>query len=119
MLRPFYLLLRDTVDFKWTPHLEQTFLDLKSKIKQGELKLALPNPHKRFYILTDASNYGIGAALLQESTTSSHKMDMISANSRLFSVHELRLSTILHLRTPRIRISYSLIHTPRHLVHRP
>ena len=83
------------MDIKWTPHLEQSFLDLKLKIKQGELKLALPNPHKRFYILTDASNYVIGAALLQESTTSSHKMDMISTNSRLFSVHELTLSMIL------------------------
>ena len=30
MLRPLYLLLRNTVDFKWKPHLEQSLLDLKS-----------------------------------------------------------------------------------------
>ena len=91
----FYLLLRNTVDFKWTPGLEQSFLDLKSKIKQRLLKLALPNPHKWFYILTDASKYGIGAALLQDSKIDANKMDETSANSRLFSLHEMRLPTIL------------------------
>ena len=36
LLQPFYVLLHDTVDFKWTPDLEKSFLDLKSKIKQGD-----------------------------------------------------------------------------------
>ena len=53
----------------------------------------MPNSEKPFYILCDASNYGIGAALLQKNQFG--RMELVSANSRLFSTTELRLSTIL------------------------
>ena len=45
-----------------------------------------------FFILFDASNYGTGAVLLQKSQFG--EMELVSANSRLFSTTELRLSTI-------------------------
>ena len=41
--------------------------------------------------MCDASNFGIGAALLQ-SHSGTNKMNLISANSRLFTQTELRLS---------------------------
>ena len=63
--RPFYLQLRDTTDFKWTSALQQTFDRVKKELTDGPLRLAIPNSEKIFYILCDASNYGIGAALLQ------------------------------------------------------
>ena len=44
--------------------------------------------------MCDASNFGIGAALLQ-SHSSTNKMNLISANSRLFTQAELRLSTLM------------------------
>ena len=66
ILRPFYLQFRDTTDFTWTPELQQTFERIKKKRTDGTLRLALPNSDKPFYILCDASNYGIGAALLQK-----------------------------------------------------
>ena len=43
--------------------------------------------------MCDASNYGIGAALLQKNQFG--KMELVLANSRLFSATEFRLSTIL------------------------
>ena len=43
--------------------------------------------------MCDASNFGIGAALLQ-SHSGTNKMHLISANSRLFTQAELRLSTL-------------------------
>ena len=43
--------------------------------------------------MCDASNFGIGAALLQ-SHNGTNKMNLISANSRLFTKAELRLSTL-------------------------
>ena len=41
-----------------------------------------------------ASNFGIGAAILQ-SHSGTNKMSLISANSRLFTQAELRLSTLM------------------------
>ena len=94
ILRPFYLQLRDTTDFKWTPELQQTFDRIKKELTDGTLRLAIPNSEKPFYILCDASKYGIGAALLQKKNKFG-KMELVSANCRLFSTTELRLSTIL------------------------
>ena len=44
--------------------------------------------------MCDASNFGIGAALLQ-SRSGTNKMNLISANSRLFTQAELRLPTLM------------------------
>ena len=67
ILRLFYLQLRDTTDFKWTPELQQTFDRVKKELTDGTLRLlAIPNSESSIYILCDASNYGIGAALLQK-----------------------------------------------------
>ena len=44
--------------------------------------------------MCDTSNFGIGAALLQ-SHNGTNKMNLISANSRLFTQAELRLSTFM------------------------
>ena len=44
--------------------------------------------------MCDASNFGIGAALLQ-SHSETNKMNLISANSRLFTQAELRLSNLM------------------------
>ena len=47
-----------------------------------------------FYAMCDASNFGIGAALLK-SHNGTNKINLISANSRLFKQAELRLSTLM------------------------
>ena len=44
--------------------------------------------------MCDASNFGIGAALLQ-SHNGTDKMNLISANSRLLTQADLRLSTLM------------------------
>ena len=44
--------------------------------------------------MCDASNFGIGAALLQ-TNSGTNKMNLISANFRLFTQAELRLSTLM------------------------
>ena len=69
------------------------FLNGLDGLTDETLRLAIPNSGKSFYVLCDASNYGIGAALLQ--INQFRKMELVLANSRLFSTTELRLSTIL------------------------
>ena len=67
---------------------------MKKELTDGTFRLAIPNSEKPFYILCDASNYGIRAALLQKNQFG--KMALVSAISRLLSTTEFRLSTILH-----------------------
>ena len=59
-----------------------------------QLEITMPDTSKPFYIITDASNTGIGAALLQQQPTD-NKTNLILANSRLFTPIEMRLSTLI------------------------
>ena len=59
-----------------------------------QISNTIPDPNQPFYAKFDASNFGIGAALLQ-SHSGTKKMNLISAKSRLFTQAELRLSTLM------------------------
>ena len=80
-------------DFKWTKEHQQIFEQMKRTLT-SKLELTMPDTTKPFYIITDASNTGIGAALLQQHPTE-RKMKLISANSRFFTTIEMRLSTLI------------------------
>ena len=64
------------------------------KLLTEQISNTIPDPDQPFYAMCDASNFGIGAALLQ-SHNGTKKMNLISANSRLFTQAELRLSTLM------------------------
>ena len=88
-----YNLLHKENDFKWTKEHQTIFEQMKRTITH-KLELTMPDTKKPFYIITHASNTGIGAALLQQHPTEK-KMRLISANSRLFTSIEMRLSTLI------------------------
>ena len=93
ILQPLYKLLHKETEFKWTKEHQTVFEKMKQTITK-QLEITMPDTSKPFYIITDASNTGIGAALLQQHPTE-NKMNLISANSRLFTLIELRLSTLI------------------------
>ena len=93
ILQPFCNLLHKETDFKSTQE-HQNFFEQMKKTKTHKLELTMPDTTKPFYIITHASNTGIGAALLQQHPTE-NKMKLISANSRLFTPIEMRLSTLI------------------------
>ena len=93
ILQPLYNLLHKENNFKWTKEHQQTFEQMKRTITH-KLELTMPDTTKSFYMITDASNTGIGAALLQQHPTE-RKMKLKSANSRLFTPIEMQLSTLI------------------------
>ena len=96
-LRPFYNIRRPQNNFEWTTEHQTRFEEIK-KLLTEQISNTIPDPNQPFYAMCDASNFGIGAALLQ-SHSGTIKMNLISANSRLFTQTELRLSTLMRERT--------------------
>ena len=64
------------------------------KLLTEQISKTIPDPNQPFYAMCDASNFGIGAALLKPHSET-NKMNLISANSRLFTQTEVRLSTLM------------------------
>ena len=81
LLQPLYNLLHKENDFKWTKEHQQIFEKLKRTITH-KLELTMPDTTKPFYTIADASNTGIGAALLQQHTTK-RKMKLVSDYSHI------------------------------------
>ena len=92
-LRPFYNILRQQNNFEWTTEHQNRFEEIK-KLLTEQISNTIPDPNQPFYAMCDASNFGIGATLLQ-SHSGTNKMNLMSANSRLFTQAELRLSTLM------------------------
>ena len=92
-LRSIYNILRQQNNFEWTTEHQKRFEEIKTLLTE-QLSNTIPDPDQPFYAICDASNFGIGAALLQTHIGTT-KMNLISANSKLFTQAELRLSTAM------------------------
>ena len=84
-LRPFCNILRQQNNFEWTTEHQTQFEEIK-KLLTEQISNTIPDPNQPFYAMCDASNFGIGAALLQ-SHSGTNKINLISANSRLFTLN--------------------------------
>ena len=122
-LRPFYNILRQQNKFEWTTEHQKRFEEVKTIVTE-QLSNTISDLDQSFYAMCDASNFGIGAALLQ-SHNGTNKKNLIPANSRLFTQAELRLSILIRECTA---IIYTLtnyeffitwIQTPNSFIYRP
>ena len=93
ILQPLFKLLHKEAEFKWTNEHNTVFEKMNQTITK-QLEITKPETSKPFYILTDVSNTGKGAALLQRHPTE-NKMNLIPANSRLFTPIEMKISTLI------------------------
>ena len=73
-LRPFYNILRQQNNFEWTTEHQTRFEEIK-KLLTEQISNTIPDPNQTFYAMCDASNFGIGAALLQ-SHSGTKKMNL-------------------------------------------
>ena len=101
-LRPFYNILRQQTNFEWTTERQTRFEEIK-KLLTEQTSNTIPDPNQPYYAMCAASNFSITAALLQL-RSGTNKMNLISANSRLFTQAELRLSTLMRECTAIIHI---------------
>uniref|UniRef100_A0A0K0EG40 RT_RNaseH_2 domain-containing protein n=1 Tax=Strongyloides stercoralis TaxID=6248 RepID=A0A0K0EG40_STRER len=62
---PLTMLLSEKVEFRWGPEQDKAFEILKKRLTNAPI-LAQPDLGRSFVIHTDASDYAIGAVLLQE-----------------------------------------------------
>ena len=92
-LKPFYNILKQQNEFEWTTEHQTRFEEIKTFLTE-KMSNTIPDPDQPFYTMCDASDFGIGAALIQ-SHNGSNKMNLIPANSRLFTQAELRFSALL------------------------
>ena len=63
-LRPFYNILRQQNNFEWNTEHQTRFEEIK-KLLTEQISNTIPDSNQPFYAMCDASNFGIGAALLQ------------------------------------------------------
>ena len=63
-VRPFYPFLRQQNNIEWTTE-HQTRVEEIKKLLTEQISNTIPDPNQPFYAMCDASNFGIGAALLQ------------------------------------------------------
>ena len=84
ILQPLYKLLHKETECKWTKE-HQTLFEKMKQTKTKQLEITMPDTSKPFYIVTDASNTKIGAALLQQHPKE-NKTNLISAISRFLNL---------------------------------
>ena len=82
-LRPFYNILRQQNNFEWTTEHQTRFEEIKKLLTQ-QTSNTIPNPSQPFYAMCDASNFGIGAALLQ-SHSGTNKMNSVKKFSLIYT----------------------------------
>ena len=83
-LTPFYNILRQQNSVEWTTEHHTRFEEIKIYLTEHTSNTI---PDQTFYAICHASNFGIGAALLQ-TNNGINKMNLISANSRLITQAE-------------------------------
>ena len=93
LLRPFDNILWQQNNFEWTTKHQKRFAEKKTLLTE-ETSNTIPDPDQPFNAMFEPSNFSIGAALLQ-SHSGTNKLNLISANSRLLTQAELRLSTLM------------------------
>ena len=78
---------------EWNDLAQKSFDQLKQALLDQPV-LQLPNPKKNFVVQTDASDTGVGAVLLQESSIDPRILAPIAYASRRFRGSELNYSTV-------------------------
>ena len=95
IVAPLYSLMKKDVEFEWTEKCQEAFEELKDRLMNG-LILALPQDEGQYVLDTDASDFGLGAVLLQvqkDNSTDKLVEKVIAYTSRTLSKAEQKYET--------------------------
>ena len=96
---PLTELLKLDVPYQWGEREQQALDDLKAAMTKGPV-LATPDPEKGYILYTDASDFAVGAVLMQEQNgeqrTIAFESTKLDATQRRWPTHEKELYAIKH-----------------------
>jgi len=92
--RPLTELLKKNVPFVWTPVTQQAFETLKLSLTSAPV-LALPDFQHAFVLETDASDFGIGAVLMQNNHPIAFLSQALSTRNAALSTYEKECLAII------------------------
>jgi hypothetical protein len=126
IVAPLTALTKKGVRWEWRTNVEGAALcALKTAVLDSPL-LVSPDPAKPFFVITDASDYAVGASLEQECGGEGKRRPVaffshtMNSAERKYPVHERELlAIVLALRTWRVHLYGSLFTVHCHTDHRP
>ena len=96
---PLTELLRQDIPYQWGEKEQQAFDAIKKAMTMGPV-LATPDPGKGYILYTDASDYAVGAVLMQEQSgeqrTIAFESTKLDTTQRRWPTHEKELYAIKH-----------------------
>jgi hypothetical protein len=93
--KPMIELLEKSKTFEWTPRREASFQEFKKRLTMV-LVFTMPDMEKPFSIYYDASDQGLGYAIMQDGHVVAYASRQLRKHEEKYPTHDLELTTVVH-----------------------
>ncbi|CAJ1945445.1 unnamed protein product [Cylindrotheca closterium] len=91
--------------FEWTDECTKAFAEMKA-VMANDIMMRYPNPNKPFEIYTDASDYQMGAVIMQEGRPVAYWSRKLNATQRNYSVMEKEMLAVVQCLKKKFGLCY-------------
>jgi hypothetical protein len=92
---PMTKLLRKNTPFVWSEQCEQSFQTLKEKLTTAPV-LAMPETGKDYTVYCNASNNGLGCAIMQDQEVIAYGLRQLRPHEVNYPTHDLELAAVVY-----------------------